>query len=342
MKEEKYIEQLLDVARNEPAKISFEEVVARFESSQEEIPLKPDGNWFDFLFHLNGLIAILLSSMAVWGVLALTGDGQIMDEKETTKFITASKTKTAKSIPEPRDPIVDSSVIQAVDLDRSIPPAENQPGNPVVADFSIADTPTEQEQMIVETAEPDSIGIDAARPEPLNLPQLISSKESLTPVSGTDSDFTRLPAGARLRLIDATEEVSVETPASEIRQSVGLVLLPSDQQETVLGFVATLESYGLEMSFSSTSLEKRGNLNQFVMKFKHPKGMDFKLKSTGFSRFEIHLQLDANRTLQGFKYRFNNEDYTDVVPLICKGHKRHIYGNGHRVIGGTTNVPIGY
>ena len=344
MMEDKYISHLFDAARNEPAALSFDEVRAKFEATLEEGTSADKGNWSDFLFNLNSLVLLLLGAAMIW-ILLWQKSASVGEETQPVSERIAEVGKIAAPIP----PETEAEVKAIVPDARSA----KEISAPVV-DQESKDLPSRRAIISDETPEPEpenlSLEIDSSNHERVDttlfrtapLPSLTISEDGIAPLSGTRSDHTELPGSTRLTLSDTARLATTDTRPANITQSVGLVLLPSDRQEAVLGFVSTLESYGLEMSFSSTTLEKKGILQQFVMKFKHPQGMDFKLKSTGFSRFEIKLQVDAKGELQGFKYRFNEEKYTDHVPLICRGHKRHMYGNGHKVIGGTTNVPIGY
>ena len=320
MKEDRYIEQLLEAARNEPSGISFGEVAARFEETLEEVSNPPRGSGFTSLFTLNGLMLFLLAGAVIWiGVIRI-------DNKQIKAEL-------------PRPASVDILPEESPGRNQPSKITGSMPASPQVVENLVTNSNTSEVELKLLPATLSLEKIDPDGLQPLLYLDHLPKKESeVLPVSEATFDFGKLPAEARLRFYPVKNQEEERPPPAKIMHSIGLVLLHGDREEAVLGFVATLESYGLEMSFSSPSLEKKGSLDHFVMKFQHPKGMDFKLKSTGFKRFEIHLQLDAKQVLQGFKYRFNDENFTDLVPLICRGHKRHIYGDGHQLIGGTTNV----
>ncbi len=337
MREEQYIKSLLEAAKTEAPKTSFEQVAARFKSSVETANIQlpePEVKWWQKFLHLNTFLVALAGSVGLLSVFLLL-------KPAPPEVVAAQYGEPAKALTPVDDPTTrleaapNPEVVEQRKTRKSYvvtPPVEER-GHKAERTLGQRPSPTSdrsEESVPDVAAEVPNDSVE--KPVELKVPELRLSDRPLTPsliTSFAESTTSLTPT-----------TLSARRP--EIKHFVQLELHPTDTREAVLLFLATLESYGLDIDLSSSTLDKVGTLDKFVLKFRHERGMDFKLRTVGFGYFQIRLQLNAKRELEGFYYRFNEEASTDLVPLICKGHKKHIYENGHHIIGGTTNVPIGY
>lgn len=103
-----------------------------------------------------------------------------------------------------------------------------------------------------------------------------------------------------------------------------------------------LRSYGLKVELHHSFNLEKTLLENILIHFRHPQGMDFQLTGTGFDRLQINIFFNKQHQIQYYTYRFNKDTFTNPVPLHCKGKKLHFYSKSKIGISGETNVDLGY
>ena len=140
--------------------------------------------------------------------------------------------------------------------------------------------------------------------------------------------------------IDQANQVKQDTSKSlSQKKEKHLIIRRDDTPEKVKHFLAALEMTGFSLRKSSYQ-HRQGFLNHIFLWFRHAQGLNFKLRGTRFDQLEIKVYNDQKKGIQYFIYRFNQEKFSKAIPLICKGYKTHIYGDGFQGISGRTNINI--
>ena len=121
-----------------------------------------------------------------------------------------------------------------------------------------------------------------------------------------------------------------------------LEIKSNDTNQQIKKLTALLQSYGLDIEIRHHFNEQKWLLENVTIHFKHAQGMDFILAGTGFNRLQFKLLLNNHQQVKYFIYRFNEESFTNPVPLYCKGNKSHQYIDDMVGVSGTTNVDLGY
>ncbi|MEM7371149.1 MAG: hypothetical protein AAF587_21215 [Bacteroidota bacterium] len=126
-------------------------------------------------------------------------------------------------------------------------------------------------------------------------------------------------------------------PDKEVRL---LTLHHTDDQQAVQQFVDALEMSGLKIDLKTDYTPDQAYISSFFIRFRHRKGLNFRLRAIGFKKLDIRLFLDQDGRIDWFRYRINDKEFTYNIYLNARGHQKYFLGDGVSAQTGLTNIPI--
>lgn len=122
---------------------------------------------------------------------------------------------------------------------------------------------------------------------------------------------------------------------------VETVLIEDDASPKDLGelFIAFRKA-GIKVD-NRINRKKRYNwIKDIHFHFQHPKGLNFKVKVTGFQKLSFQFVYDAQKEFKYFTFRINDEEVYNLVELDIKGFKNYVCYDTGLVVMGETNEDI--
>ena len=158
-----------------------------------------------------------------------------------------------------------------------------------------------------------------------------------------------MTTGEQSRKTDSIPQKIPKTPIETTPQKtenmntatrLNLILSKEDALAEVEYFNDALEKCGFKIKTRAKFSKGDEFLDEYFCHFKHPDGLNFKLFGSGFEQLEFEIQLTKEGKISLFKYRFNQESFTQNIPLNLKGNKSYYYGEGFSGKSGSTSINI--
>ena len=97
---------------------------------------------------------------------------------------------------------------------------------------------------------------------------------------------------------------------------------------------------GINVTNNSKIKKKKDWLKEIKFQLSHPRGLNFKLRVTGFQSMEFQFFFDENDQIQHFTYRINDEEVYQQINPTTKGYKTYVCFDTGIVQEGETNDSI--
>ncbi|MEO0339749.1 MAG: hypothetical protein AAF242_11095 [Bacteroidota bacterium] len=88
--------------------------------------------------------------------------------------------------------------------------------------------------------------------------------------------------------------------------------------------IQALQAAGIQADNKTKTVNEK-ELSMIKLKLKHPDGLNFKMKSTGFQKMTFRLIYDEDGTFKYFTYQVNDQEKYNRVSLKTKGYKTYLY-----------------
>ena len=131
--------------------------------------------------------------------------------------------------------------------------------------------------------------------------------------------------GAPLKNQNLVETVLIEDDAS-----------PRDLGELLIAF----RKAGIKVDNKINRKRRYNWIKDIHFHFQHPKGLNFKVKVTGFQKLSFQFVYDAQKEFKYFTFRINDEAVYNLVEMDIKGYKNYVCYDTGLVVMGETNEDI--
>lgn len=328
MKED-IIDQLFEQARTEAPDISVEQVCASFQTATAVSPWSTVTSWINKHISMNTLIIFTMSALLLY---TLTEQAEHPKDKTTRIFI-----DSVGQVSE--DSQIDSFRSQRPIVDDSVP--QNFPQRP---DPNVPKMKEVENQTVDREAQPP-IAIQRLDSQVSPTGQALISESS---ESEPERDIPiTLPLSPPLDSLPvkpiSKEKESNHSLVKDCEEQNGcriLTLRLTDDENAVDNFIAALEATGLNISMKTDYNRSPTYIQSFLIRFKHRKGLNFRLRANGFKKLDLILFVDEAGQIEYFQYRINDKAFTHKIHLNARGHQKYILGDGYSGRTGLTNVPI--
>ena len=356
-------QQLFDQLKQSPTELSLKEVNTIISTFPNLPPTTRGGNLNSL--HLVTISIVILSLLLFWneqelnitdksklGTIELGKSVEKHTELLTDQILPTLKEHPFKENAEPGSELINLPKFQHISNTEKSKLVKIELEKPIeVQTKTLTDDlilVTQKEQLFRTTIESNAQPITEGIKPPTS-PVLIS-KLPVKPLTGiipasniselSNQFYFRLKKSAYLPSQNTKKRLS--TPLKHDKYFKKIVeIKSSDAIQKLEKLEVLLLSYGLNVDIHHRYNEKKHLLENVLLHFKHARGMDFQLIGTGFDRLQINLFLNNSQQIHHFTYRFNEEAYTNPVPLHCKGHKSHEYTQYMTGVTGTTNIDLG-
>lgn len=332
--EEKYINNLFKIAKNEPPKRSYKEVANHFEKTIITTPLTT--SWSRSLLkyiNLNTLFMTIIGSLIIAGFLwsnATTIEQAIPLEKvvETTKSkqdippqkdlrlnIQEIKNKTTTSIPTQSPTVkVEKKSLSTNNIIQKVA-QKKENSHPI----SITKTIDQKKEQLTSSNDLFLKTVEKKSPQ-LTIQSTITTEETASSVTSDHITVnqTNTPSATRVKVL--TE------------QSKLFRLTYTDNEKIATTFLEKIRSYG----FSVTEKVNRssGKIDRVNLHISLYKGLDWKVKLKNFEVFELKILLDEYKDPVGLVYRLSDTSkFSEPIPLNSRARSNHKFSknnsNGH-------------
>ena len=323
MNSDKHLDTLFEKAKNEAPKLSFEQTAQKFNASVSLSTTAMLKAWLTKYITLNTVSLFTVSSLLLVSAIFVTTYENKNPKKQTQKLL-IDTTTTEQSTQNQEKKLISKEIKKPTI--RSM--AKNEKASTQNLDNQNT-KPSYKQKKKSSNTKPKLVSIesiDVQQTPELQKQHLFKEDEQIKNIE--------IP---KATIISDTQRVTPQV--SQHRKEVVLIIKRGDTEERVKHFMVALEGNGFTLS-KSRFHRKEGYLNHLFLWFKHAKGLNFKLKGTGFQKLEIKIFNDEKGNLKSFIYRFNQEEFSKEIPLICKGYKTHMYGDGFQGVSGRTNINI--
>lgn len=338
MKEtDKYIDQLFKAAKNEPPKISFEEISERFESSISSASTTPSvKSWWSHLLNLNTFIMLSIGAI-IFSLFFFTNSAtnehhsvaveQELQKKEVlTEVISDNKTAEVSnaSIEKVKQVVVPSTISPKIqDTKKTIISKNNSigssskidvPANLATSSLTTTATTDVSNESLTTTSEKLITGIP---------------KNTAYSARGVDN-----PTKKSSDVIIESTNIVVEIPTpdklkepTEVTDSKSntLHLHYQDSHETTQLFLSNLKQYGFKVYNRVTRNPRK--IHKIVLEIMHKDGLEWRLKLRNFEDLEFKINLDKNDKVTSITYRLNEGIfYSEPLKLYHKAKSSHRFG----------------
>ena len=323
MNPDKHLDTLFEKAKNEAPKLSFEQAAQKFNASVSLSTTALLKAWVIKHITLNTVSLFTVSGLLlVSTVFVVTNENKkpqkqakelidttVIENSMQSQEVAESISKELKKLPTKNRVKSDKKPNQSIDnqTNKSIPKKKEKTSN----------TKSKLENIKL---------IDMQSTSDLQMQKLFKKEAEIKTIKVQ-----------KVTMVSDKNDVLPQTP--QPRKEIVLIIRKEDTEERVKHFMVALEGNGFTLS-KSRFHHKEGYLNHLFLWFRHAKGLNFKLKGTGFQQLEIKIFNNEKGNLKSFIYRFNQEEFSKEIPLVCKGYKTHMYGDGFQGVSGRTNINI--
>ena len=309
MKEKRDIDSLFEAAKNEPPKVSFEKVANHFSNATSW----NIGNWAKEIIqtypNLNLFIMTtfgIIIGVAIWLNSGVDSENVLQvskDEVAVTVFDSArvgennlqelKKVNPAKKLPKNED--LEKPAIQRPQL------AITQRNIPIEAELKDDSDSLEFES---------KSELKNANLAPEEVSDSTNSKDSETSINNVVKEDSPL----------TIDEDHTDLKDAFPRKEPVFLILKTDDNQTVQSFIKDMKAYQMNVRMDLSFTRDNKFIQKMDMHFLHPKGLNWKVKITGFEQIEFKLELDEDGNPGSISYRFDpTKEFSKPLPLDTKG-----------------------
>lgn len=328
-KEEKYINHLFELAKNDPPKRSFEEIATQFENSVgTPIPTSP--SWKTLLtksIHLNTILMFstgsLLALLFLWFGTTSTEQTLVIENQEPLLTESVTTGNSSPSLPSNYQSFTQNESQQNEGIKNASSgkivmtkeTTEITLSNLVTKPLSppIIPSPTTSEMQPIQNEGLQSIAVaNASERKAAHAPTPLSSSQEST---ASPIPITSAPISSQQLLPSSSSNGKIKKKELTDAREILFSLKYTDSEKTTAAFLDMIRAYGFKIS---ERISRGSNkIHKINLHFTHYKGLDWKMKLRNFEALEINVILDEHKDPIGITYRLNQ------TGKFCKPIKLH-------------------